>query len=131
MAVTCKGGVNGCRFFASWGTAVSEGETAVQAKFVRGVYVPGKGNSALHVLTYQQDREWVCHCLEYDVSGKSPSSQEAAFAEMKRVIEMVLDRVRDAGAIGPAPREYWQAWSSATSSTSSGTDSPARERDYN
>lgn len=93
----------------------------MRSHFVRGLCVLGKGTEPLHILKYKQGRKWICHCLEYDLSGQSTSSQEAAFIEMKRVIEAFFDRTRFARSQKPhsASPELWQAWSTAASRTES------------
>jgi len=86
----------------------------MQAKYTRGVYMPNWGDSPLHILTYIQDRKWVCHCLEYDLRGRSVASQEAAFLEMKRVIGDFFERTRGvARAKTCASSELWEAWNAA------------------
>lgn len=89
----------------------------MRSHFVRGLCVLGKGTEPLHILKYRQGKKWVCHCLEYDLRGKSAASQEAAFIEMKRVIEAFFDKARFVSlrASHPAAPELWQAWSAATS----------------
>lgn len=88
----------------------------MRSDMTRGLYVPGKGAEPLHVLTYKQGSGWICHCLEYDIRGKSLDSQEAAFIAMKRVIEALFDRTRymiPKTARAAAP-ELWEAWISAS-----------------
>jgi len=92
----------------------------MRSQFISGLCVLGKGTDPLHILKYREGPKWVCHCLEYDLSGQSTASQEAAFIEMRRTIEEFFDRTR-LQALRPqhaAPPELWQAWNSATAPSS-------------
>ncbi|MEW6358690.1 MAG: hypothetical protein AB1696_20310 [Planctomycetota bacterium] len=97
----------------------------MQAKYKRGVYMPNWGEAPLHILTYMKDESWVCHCLEFNLCGKSSASQEAAFLDMKHTIEEFFEQTRDfALADKGASAELWEAWNAAENGTPPRPDQP-------
>jgi len=53
---------------------------------VRGVYLPKRGDRPLRIISYKQNEDWVCHCLDYDIEVKSTRSKEAALHKVKTLI---------------------------------------------
>lgn len=100
----------------------------MQAKYTRGVYMPNRGDAPLHILTYMQGQSWVCHCLEFDLCGKSSASQEAAFLDMKHTIEEFFERTCDSARSdkGASP-ELWEAWNASENGAPAQTGPPAQD----
>jgi len=87
--------------------------------------MPNGGDTPLHVLSYMQNKIWVCHCLEFDLRGRSYASQEAAFLNMKQVIEEFFVRTRGlARRKKGASSDLWEAWNKAADDLPTECDHP-------
>lgn len=76
----------------------------------RGVYLLGQGMGPLHILSFRQGGDWVCHCLEYDFTVRSAESKEAALLCIGATVRGLL---RQAPVVPQIPPHFRRLWDSA------------------
>lgn len=73
---------------------------------------------SLHVLIFEEDKEWVAHCLEFDIVATAKdmtSVKKDIFDLIKTHIEYAIENNNMANLFKPAPPEVWKPfWSKKT-----------------
>lgn len=73
---------------------------------------------SLHVLIFEEDGEWVAHCLEFDIVATAidiTAVKKDIFDLIKAHIEYAIENNNMAYLFNPAPPEAWKVlWSKET-----------------